>query len=127
MAHEKTDNVVKTARAALISPQALQQWAAQMYDLHISLEDAGRFLKKDTHRHRLCEYNLRLSLKWQLLSIKPRFPAPFPRPAINPHRINYPLDEYARQTGVTWWSMGVGQNEASPWQEIAIRQMEDSM
>ncbi len=113
------------ARDAILDPEALQQWAVSMYELHIPWRHARDFVKRCRKKPiRLSEYNLRLSLKWRLIPFASDVP-PFPRPTANPNRISYPMDNYARQTGVTMTSLSVGGNEAGPSMTIAIRRLEE--
>ncbi len=115
------------ASDAVLNPDSLRQWAMTMYDLNIPLKHASQFVaqyKRISAKRRLTEYNLRLSLKWQLIPLSAG--VPFPRPTAKPNRVNYPLDNYARQTRVTMASLLSGGDEAGPWQANAIRHMEDA-
>lgn len=115
------------ASEAVLTPTALQQWAATMYDLHVSMRNARNFVVQFAHskKRRLSEYNLRLSLKWQLIPLARGECAPFPRPISNPNRVDYPLDNYARAGNVTMASLLAGTGRVSAWQSIAIRHLED--
>ena len=121
-----TELTTQVATDAVQDAKSLRLYAACMYDLLLPLNNAATFVAKYRRRRipRLSEYNLRLSLKWQLLPVcKKRAPSPRPQP--NPIRVDYPFDNYARSTRVTMASLLCGQMSAGPWQEVALRYYED--
>jgi len=113
------------ARDAVEDPKRLRQFAAETYDLDVPASAAKTVISRyKAEKYPLREYNLRLSLKWRILAVTP--PRSLSRrPVANPNRINYPLDNYARQTSISMHSLATGKNEAGPWVEVARRHLEE--